>query len=267
MKTIFITGASTGIGKATAILFQSKGWHVIATMRDKSQAAELEKLPNVTIMSLDVLETLNIDKLVKEVTTLHQINVVINNAGYGLIGPIEALSDDQIVKQLNTNLLGAINVTKAFVPHFKQRSTGTFINVSSMGGIFSFPLNAVYHATKWGLEGFSESLAFELNLFGIKVKTVAPGSVNSDFFKNLEFVSHPDYQEATNKVFNSFDEKQFSDPNVVAKVIYEAATDGKDQLRYLAGEDVKFLYNRWREIGNEAFHIELQQRIFGNHTA
>ncbi|WP_208645676.1 SDR family oxidoreductase [Mucilaginibacter endophyticus] len=263
MKTIFITGAASGIGKATATYFHSMGWHVIASMRNTNQAGELENLPNVTLKTLDVVDNSNLESLVAEITALYSVDVVVNNAGYGLIGPIEGTSDDQITKQLNTNLLGTINVTKAFIPYFRSKGSGIFINISSMGGVFSFPLNAIYHATKWGIEGFSESLAFELKLCGVKVKTVAPGSTRTGFFQNLEFATHPDYKEALDKVFQSFDEKHFSDPSIVAEVIYEAATDNKDQLRYLAGEDVNFLYNKWKEIGREAFHMELQERIFG----
>ena len=155
MKTIFITGASSGLGKATAKLFHSKGWQVIATMRNPEKETELSKLENIILMPLDVTNYEQIQSTVKQAIALNTIDVVFNNAGYGLIGPLEGLTDDQIMRQLNTNLLGGIRVTHAFIPYFRERQSGLFISTTSIGGLIAFPLGSVYHATKWGLEGCS----------------------------------------------------------------------------------------------------------------
>lgn len=263
MKTIFITGASTGLGKATAKLFQSKGWNVIATMRKPDEDTELRQLENVTLLPLDVTNTRQITETVNKAIESGNIDVVFNNAGYGLVGPLEAVSDAQIVRQLNTNLLGVIQVTKAFIPYFREKQGGLFITTTSMGGLLSFPLNSIYHATKWALEGWSESLSFELGLFNIGVKTVAPGGIITDFTgRSLDAVSHPAYEEAVQKLFGLFVDDNFSTAEHIAEVVYEAATDSKDQVRYVAGEDAKRLYARRNEIGSEDFRKELGAMIF-----
>jgi NAD(P)-dependent dehydrogenase (short-subunit alcohol dehydrogenase family) len=263
MKTIFITGASTGLGKATAKLFHTQGWNVIATMRNPESDTELKQLENVTLLPLDVTDTEQIKTTVEKALQISDIDVVFNNAGYGLIGPMEAYTDEQITKQLNTNLLGVMRVTQAFIPYFRERQSGLFITTTSMGGLFSFPLASIYHATKWALEGWTESMSFELGLFNVGIKTVAPGGIITDFGgRSLDPVSHPAYEAALQKLFALFNEDNFSTAEQIAAVVYEAATDGKNQVRYVAGEDANRLYDRRLEIGTEAFRRELGQMIF-----
>jgi NAD(P)-dependent dehydrogenase (short-subunit alcohol dehydrogenase family) len=132
-KTIFITGASSGMGKATAKLFQSNGWNVIATMRNPDKETELNQLDNVTVLPLDVTSLEQITSAVEKATSIDAIDVVFNNAGYGLMGALEAISDEQILKEINTNLLGVIRVTQAFIPHFRAKKNGLFISTTSMG--------------------------------------------------------------------------------------------------------------------------------------
>ncbi|MFP3833746.1 SDR family oxidoreductase [Chryseobacterium sp. SIMBA_028] len=264
MKTIFITGASTGLGKATAQLFQSKGWNVIATMRNPEAETELASLENVTLLPLDVTNPAQIQSTVKKSLELGNVDVVFNNAGYGLIGPLEALSDDQIVKQLNTNLLGVIRVTQAFIPYFRERENGTFISTTSIGGLIAFPLGSTYHATKWALEGWSESMAFELNKFGIDIKTVSPGGIKTDFVsRSLDSATSPAYEEMINSLYSSMEGmmEAASTPAQIAEVVYEAATDGKKKLRYVAGEDAKLLYAQRLELGDEAFRDQLGKQF------
>ncbi|UOE46629.1 SDR family oxidoreductase [Mucilaginibacter sp. SMC90] len=263
MKTIFITGASTGLGNATAKLFQAKGWNVIATMRNPEKDNELQQLKNITLLPLDVTDINQINKTVQAALDFTDVDIVFNNAGYGLIGPMEAYTDEQITKQLNTNLLGVMRVTQAFIPYFRERKKGLFITTTSMGGLLSFPLSSIYHATKWALEGWSESMSFELGLFNIGIKTVAPGGIITDFAgRSLEPVNHPAYDAALQKLFALFNEDNFSTAEQIAEVVYEAATDGKDKVRYVAGEDANRLYNRRLEIGTEAFRKELGHMIF-----
>lgn len=263
MKTIFITGASTGLGKAAAKLFQQKGWTVIATMRQPALETELSQLENVTLLPLDVTNAEQVEATVQQAIQLG-VDVVFNNAGYGLIGPMEAINDEQLVKQLDTNLLGVLRVTRAFIPYFKEKKSGLFITTTSMGGLFAFPLGSVYHATKFALEGWSESLSFELGLFNIGVKTVAPGGIATDFAgRSIDAVSHPDYVETNEKLWALFNVDNFASAMQIAEVVYEAATDGKDQVRYVAGEDAKALYARQLEIGNEAFRREMRKNVLG----
>ena len=263
MKTIFITGASTGLGKATAKLFQQKGWAVIATMRQPKNDTELSQLTNVTVLPLDVSNPQQINNTIQRAIPLG-VDVVFNNAGYGLVGPMEAINDDQLVKQIDTNLLGVLRVSQAFIPYFREKKSGLFITTTSMGGLFTFPLGSVYHATKFALEGWSESLSFEMALFNVEVKTVAPGGIATDFGgRSIDAASHSAYEEASKKLWALFDSDNFATAEDIAAVVYEAATDGKNQVRYVAGEDAKAMYARRLEIGNEAFRIEMGQNILG----
>ena len=175
-KTIFITGASTGLGKATAKLFQSNGWNVIATMRHPENETELNTLKNITLLPLDVTNPDQIQTTVKKVIQQGNIDVVFNNAGYGLIGVLEAFTDDQIVKQIDTNLLGVIRVTQAFIPHFREKKSGLFLTTTSIGGLLTFPFDSIYHATKWALEGWSEALWFEQRSASPDPAVRSPGS-------------------------------------------------------------------------------------------
>lgn len=265
MKTIFITGASTGLGKATAKLFASKGWKVIATMRKPETETELNRVDNIILMPLDVTNAKQIKSTAQKAITLGDIDVVFNNAGYGLIGPMEAVTDEQLTRQLNTNVLGVIRVTQAFIPYFREKKSGLFITTTSMGGLLTFPLSSVYHATKWALEGWSESLAFELNQFGIGIKTVSPGGIKTDFVKrSLDTTSHPAYQKLTEKLYAGIHEDSFSAAEQIAEVVYEAATDGKDTLRYVAGADAIALYAKRLKVGDEAFRKGMGQQFFGS---
>ncbi len=262
MKTIFITGASSGLGKATAKLFSAKGWKVIATMRNPSKEAELGRLPNVTILTLDVSDPTQIRDVVNRVCTQTQIDVVLNNAGYALTGPLEASSDEQVIAQIQTNQIGAILVTKAFIPHFRARMSGMFLATTSIGGLVAFPLNAVYHATKWALEGFYESLAFELKQFNVAVKTISPGSIKSDFMGKAQMVQDERYAEIFRKMLAMFGgSAPGSEPEQIAQVVFQAATDGKEQLRYLAGADAAATYQHRVVVGSETFHSELMKQF------
>jgi len=263
-KTIFITGASSGLGKATAKLFQSKGWDVIATMRSPERETELSKLEHVTLLEMDVTKPEQIAEVVKKVIAAHDVDIVFNNAGYGLVGALEAVSDEQIVRQLDTNLLGVIRVTKAFVPYFREKKAGLFLTTTSIGGLLTFPLDSLYHATKWALEGWSESLSYELGLHNIGIKTIAPGGIKTDFAgASLDVAQHPAYEQAMGKLFDLMDPKNFEPVEWIADVVYEAATDGKKQLRYVAGEFANQLFARRLEIGAEAAVKEMNTLVFG----
>jgi NAD(P)-dependent dehydrogenase (short-subunit alcohol dehydrogenase family) len=269
MSTIFVTGASSGLGRATAKLFASKGWKVIASMRDPKKEKELGNISGIQLMSLDVTDPHEIESVAKQVVESGGLDVVFNNAGYGLSGALEGLTDEQILRLLNTNMLGTIRTTKAFIPHFREKRAGLFINTTSLGGLVSFPFNSIYHATKWAIEGWSESMAFELNQFGIGVKCIEPGGIKTDFFaRSLDTGRHPAYDTLVNKFMGTItDPKQmetYSSPEQIAEVVYEAATDGKDQLRYVAGADAKAIYETRMKVGDEAFRKAMAQQFFGN---
>lgn len=263
-KTIFITGASAGLGKATARLFQSKGWNVIATMRNPEGETELSVLENVTLYSLDITKPEQVNEVIKNITEKRHVDVVFNNAGYGLTGPLELASDFQIVQQIETNLIGVLRVTKAFIPYFKQKKSGLFITTTSIFGFSSCPMSSVYSATKWALEGFSESISYDLALFNIGIKTVAPGGIKSNFVAAAQFVTSEEYNslsESMNQLIDNGMLFQFHEADEIAAVVFEAATDGKDQLRYLAGNDAKRTAQERLVGGTEHFRKELRESL------
>jgi NAD(P)-dependent dehydrogenase (short-subunit alcohol dehydrogenase family) len=265
MKTIFITGASTGLGKATAKLFASRGWKVIATMRTPENEKELNLIDNITLLPLDVTNLAQIKETAQKAIISGNIDVVFNNAGYGLIGPLESTTDEQLVRQLNTNMLGVIRVTQAFIPYFRENQKGLFISTTSIGGLITFPFSSVYHATKWALEGWSESMSFELKKIGVGIKTVSPGGIKTDFIgRSLDSSSHPAYEKWVEKLFAGISEDNFTPAEQIATVVYEAATDGKDKLRYVAGEDAKALYSQRLQAGDEDFRKQMEQMFLGN---
>lgn len=240
MPTILITGASSGIGKAAARLFAQRGWNVAATMRTPTRETELGQLPNVRLYALDVTDASTIDKAVADVIRdFGGLDAVVNNAGYGVDGVFEAMSDEVIRKQFDTNVLGLMRVTRAAIPHFRERRAGTIIQIASMGGRITFPLYSIYHSTKWAVEGFSESLQYELEPLGIRVKIIEPGAIKTDFYeRSREFVMRDDLRPA----YGAFVEKvekvgqeaggKGASPESVAAMIFKAATDGSTKLRY-----------------------------------
>ena len=268
-KAIFITGSSSGLGRAAAKLFASKGWKVIASMRETKKEKELGNISGVTLMALDVTDPHEVEGVAEQVVGSGGVDVVFNNAGYGLAGALEGLTDEQILRMVNTNMLGAIRTTKAFIPYFRQKRAGLFINTTSIGGLMTVPFNSIYHATKWALEGWSESMAFELSQFGISIKTIEPGGMKTDFFtRSFDTGRHPAYDALVKQVMGIItDPKQmatYSSPDQIAEVVYEAATDGKDQLRYIAGEDAKAIYAMRLQLGDEKFRKAMAQQFFGD---
>jgi short-subunit dehydrogenase len=254
-KTIFITGASSGLGKASSLLFQKNGWNVIATMRSPEKETELNLLENVTLLPLDVTNSEQVRQMVEKALSIHPIDVVLNNAGYGLIGPLEALTAEQINSQIQTNLFGVIYITKALVPYLRKRRSGVIINVTSSFGLLSFPTCSVYSATKFAIDGFSEGLYYELAQFGIQVKVVAPGGMQTNFTgRSMQGGTHDAYQQLIAKVSEGYSDAEvanYTKAEDVAQIIFDAATDDKDQLRYVAGEDAIALYQERLKLGPE----------------
>lgn len=244
-QTVFITGASTGIGKTTAELFFERGWNVVATMRTpKSERSD----PRWLVTKLDVTDSATIQSAIKEATQkFGKIDVLVNNAGYSLVGTFESMDDARIQKQFETNVFGLMRVTRALLPHMRKNQAGVIVNVASMGGRLTFPFYSVYHATKWAVDGFSESLAFELGHVGIKVKIIEPGAIKTDFYeRSADFVHNQaltEYNDIVEKGMRRMTKagKSGAPPALVAENIWKAATDGSSKLRYVVGADAKSL--------------------------
>jgi NAD(P)-dependent dehydrogenase (short-subunit alcohol dehydrogenase family) len=240
-QTILITGASSGIGRATAQLFAERGWNVAATMRSPDQGGEWAQREAILCLRLDVTHPESIRKAIAGAfERFGAIEAVVNNAGYGLVGPFEASTPEQIDRQIATNLTGVMNVVREILPHFRKQGRGTIVNVSSVGGRVTFPLYSAYHATKWGLEGFSEGLQFELRPQNIRVKIIEPGPIKTDFYdRSMDVISKPGLTAYDSFVARAMPNLQKAGatapgPEVVARVIYKAVTDGSWKLRYPA---------------------------------
>lgn len=248
-QTILITGASSGLGRATAKLFHDKGWNVVATMRDPDAEHELTELDNVLVTRLDVQDTDSITAAVDAgLTRFDRIDALVNNAGYGAYGPLEATSIDKIRRQFDVNVLGLLATTKAVLPHFRTNRSGVVVNISSMGGRITFPLGTLYHGSKFAVEGLSEALHYELAPIGVHVKIIEPGGIRTDFGgRSFDFSNDPalaEYQPLVQTVLAALGpmmDEGGSDPEAVADVVYGAVTDGSPTLRYIAGPDARQL--------------------------
>lgn len=265
-QTVFITGSSSGIGKATALYFARKGWNVAATMRAPAKETELSKLPNVKLFRLDVLDTDSIRQALTDAqTTFGGIDVLVNNAGYGAVGVFEAATAEQVQRQFDTNVFGVMNVIREILPYFRQKRNGPgsrpcIINVTSMGGLITFPIYSIYHGTKWAVEGFTEALSFELRPFNIRVKNIEPGAIKTDFYDRSQdllqkqgLTAYDDYVRVT--LANS--QKAGADapgPEVVAEKIFVAANDQSFRLRYPVGSQSPWLLTIRRIIPLSWFH-------------
>lgn len=257
MKTIFITGASSGLGKETAKLFQRKGWRVIATMRNPEKEQELNLLNNVHLLAMDVTDSVQVKQAFKEAVSIATIDVVFNNAGYGLVGPFETYTEQQIARQIDTNLNGVLRVAHPFVSYFREKGIkGIFITTTSIYGIVGNPLSSIYCATKFALEGWSESMGYDMAAFGIKFKTIAPGGIKTSFAGvAMDVTYHEAYNpilERMTKGFESGELIHFTEPEEIAQRVYEAATDGTDTIRYVAGIDAVEISRLRDDLGIEA---------------
>jgi NADP-dependent 3-hydroxy acid dehydrogenase YdfG len=266
-KTIIITGASSGIGKATAIYFQQKGWNVIATMRNPEKDIELSKLENVHLEKLDVLDVQSIENAIQiGIKKFGKIDTLVNNAGYGAYGPLETFPRENIIKQFNTNVIGLMDTTRAIIPHFRQNKDGVIVNISSIGGQMTFALGSLYHGTKFAVEGISESLHYEMAEIGVKVKVVEPGFIATDFGgRSFDFQAGEvvEYQPIIGALMKQWQDPNntISPPSLVAEVIFNAVTDGTNQLRYRAGSDAEYLLDTRKKMNDSEFFEMMNKQL------
>jgi NAD(P)-dependent dehydrogenase (short-subunit alcohol dehydrogenase family) len=247
-KIILITGTSSGIGKETALLFSNKGWNVIATMRKTCDASCFKGKDNIFPFRLDVTDIDSISQSLQYVRDkFGRLDVVVNNAAYSLTGPFEAAEPEQIRALYDVNVFGPMNVVRSVIPLMREQGSGTIVNVSSLGGLIGMPFSTFYSSSKWALEGFSESLRFELEPLGIRVKVVEPGGVNTNFAKNAIILRKDDvssFSRSMNRRISSYESRKdkLSSPLVIGKQIYKAATDKSGRLRFIAGRDAQMFW-------------------------
>jgi NAD(P)-dependent dehydrogenase (short-subunit alcohol dehydrogenase family) len=256
MPTILVTGCSSGYGRATALHFHDHGWNVIATMR--TPARDLPASPRLRVLALDVTDPASVTAAIGDATGLAGgLDAIVNNAGIGLMAAFEATSDDHIRALFATNVFGLMAVTRAVIPHFRERRAGTIVNVTSSVGILPMPLVAAYAASKYAVEGFTESLGYELATFGARAKIVEPGyGPGTRFTANnpLDAALLPEpYAAYAQQLMGNLAGGKTTDADDVARAVFLAVTDGTDRLRYAAGADAEDLAAMRSALPGEAY--------------
>jgi NAD(P)-dependent dehydrogenase (short-subunit alcohol dehydrogenase family) len=188
-----VTGTSTGIGFETSLLLARNGFYTYATMRDTLKSDKIEKIASKENLPLEVL-SMDVDNddsvrnaIEKIIDEKQKIDILVNNAGYGLFGALEDISIEEIKKQFETNLFGAIRTIKEVLPTMREQKNGIIVNVTSIAGVVGIPAECIYVSTKFALEGLSESISYELQSYGIKVILIEPGVINTNFVPNIKF--------------------------------------------------------------------------------
>ena len=264
-STVLITGSSSGFGMASAALFLAHGWNVIATMRSPRPTL-FEASDRLLVTALDVTDPQSVSNAAAAgIARFERIDVLVNNAGIGLFSALEATPDDVIRQVFETNTFGVMTVTRAVVPHMRERGSGTIVNVTSSVGIAPMPLVSVYTASKYAIEGFSESLAFELGTFGVRVKIVEPGLAPSTSFAansggrgdDLMPAAYAAYADRYLKSMREYATAHTTQEDV-AESIYAAATDEGDRLRYPAGADSVMLVELRKSLSEQAFTARMR---------
>lgn len=267
--TILITGASSGIGRATAQAFAARGWRVSATMRRPDDAGDLATTPGVAVLPLDVTDPGSVTVAVARVMAdCGRLDALVNNAGFAVDGVFEAMDDDVVRRQFETNVLGLMRVTREVIPVMRRQGGGTIVQLSSVGGRACFPLYSIYHATKWAVEGFSESLALELRPFNIRMRIVEPGAIRTDFYgRSRQAVAAPadggyDAFVARCKAISLAAGGEGAEPAVVADAMLRAVADRSWRLRYPVAAPAPLLAGL-RKLLPESWFLRLIRRRYG----
>ena len=245
-KIVLVTGATAGIGRMTALHLAHQGHHVIATGRKPAELAKVKEEAGaleLDTLLLDVTSPVSIAAAVAEVDKLTNgrgLDVLVNNAGFGILGPTSEITEAEMRRQYETNVFGLMNVTRAFLPKMRERRAGRIINVSSVGGRITLPYFGVYNSTKYAVESLSEALRYELRPFGIDVVLIEPGVIRTNFEATAvsglsQFASTP-YAVAVEKYeqMSKFADKFASNPIVIAKAISRAVRARRPSARYVA---------------------------------
>jgi NAD(P)-dependent dehydrogenase (short-subunit alcohol dehydrogenase family) len=265
-RAILVTGASSGIGRATVRTFSAAGWQVAATMRRPDDGHDLASLPGVRVLRLDVTSTESVEAAVGAAYgAFGRLDAVVNNAGYGVDGVFESMDDELIRRQFETNVFGLMRVTRAVLPLLRRQQEGTLVQVSSMGGRVTFPLYSIYHGTKWAVEGFTESLQYEVAQFNIKLKLIEPGAIKTEFYGRSRAFMKPDYTTDYNEFVKKCEAVSMdagdkgASPEAVAKVIFKAANDSSTKMRYPIAYPANLLLPLRRLVSERFFFWAVKQ--------
>lgn len=273
-RTVLVTGCSSGIGLATCHVLSRNNFMTYGTVRNLSKAKKIQDLMNrenlsLKILRLDVNDNQSIKLAIKKILNdTGRIDVLINNAGYGMFGPIEEITIQEIKKQFETNFFGAIRLIKAIVPIMRKQGNGTIVNISSMVGRFAVPLNSAYVSSKFAVEGLSESISFELKEFGIRVIVIEPGVVKSDFFHNVKVKGmnlESPYHELMERRVNFLDKamkNSLTSSYDVADTILDALNSKDPKFRYVIGNDATNSLRMRNSLSDREFMEWIRAGIF-----
>ena len=300
-----VTGSSTGIGFETSLLLARNGFYTYATMRDKLKTDKIEKIANKENLPLEVL-SMDVDNddsvrnaIHKIIDEKKKIDILVNNAGYGLFGALEDISIEEIKKQFETNLFGAIRTIKEVLPTMREQKNGIIINISSIAGVVGIPAECIYVSTKFALEGLTESISYELQPYGIKVVIIEPGVINTNFVPNIKFpkpidnklqqpllkeeekeepkvnYSNNDIKKKNSSHYSNTIDKFLSHyypamknallPKEVATVILEAIKNASNSseclFRYLVGGDAKTFAQAKKNMSDSQLHEFISNKL------
>lgn len=273
-QVALITGCSSGIGYETALMLARKGFNTFATMRNTKKSDSLQELIRkeklaLNILELDVNDEASVENTVNRIKNeAKRIDVLINNAGYGLIGFFEDLTLDEIRNQFETNFFGVLNITKKIIPIMRLQKSGTIINISSGAGQVGFPGISAYVSTKFAIEGFTESLMYELLPFGIKVIIIEPGVIKTNFFRNCivskqSMKKSSPYSGSLDKIQRNIQlmQEHATSPVDVAKVILQVLSGIEPKQRYIVGNDVAMIVEAKKTLSDIEFKKMMMQNI------
>lgn len=272
-KVAIVTGSATGIGYETAIHLAKNGFRTYASMRNLLKADEITKITKsqdlpLRVIQLDVTDDISITKAIDTVINESgKIDVLVNNAGYGLIGPIEDISVEELKAQYETNVFGVFRVTKTVLPYMRKQHSGSIINISSVAGRIALPLYSAYVSTKFAIEGLSESMAYELEPFGVKVAIIEPGAIKTNFRREQAAKGSSDESSPYSTMMRSPSKvieeilKHRLYPEEVAKTVIQAIENPKPKLRYIVGKDAEELIELRRKSSDEELFWMVGQNI------
>jgi NAD(P)-dependent dehydrogenase (short-subunit alcohol dehydrogenase family) len=269
IRVAVVTGSSSGIGFKTALTLARNGFQTYATMRNIAKSENIksiatkENLP-IYIEQLDVTDNKSVTNAIQAIVSkADRIDVLVNNAGYALTSAFEDLAIEEIKAQYETNLFGLIRTSQAVLPIMRKQKSGVIVNISSGAGRFGYPGGSAYVSTKFAVEGLSESMAYEIEPFGIKVILIEPGVIKTNIANGMVVAKksqnpNSPYFQIMQKMSTSFEhmlENASSSPDLVAKVVLQAVTSENPSLsRYLAGKDVESWIEAKRNMSDDEFH-------------
>jgi NAD(P)-dependent dehydrogenase (short-subunit alcohol dehydrogenase family) len=272
MPVAVVTGSSTGIGRETSLILAKEGFRTYATMRNLDKSSDIMSRATredlaLTVLQMDVDDNKSVNDTIERIMKDNdRIDVVVNNAGYALIGAFEESTMQDARAQMETNFFGTVRVIKAILPIMRKQHRGTIVNVTSMGDRIAIPFDSFYHASKFALEGLSESLQYEMEPFGVKVILIESGAVKSDFWKNLKSsgnIEDSPYRPVLQKLTETFEKmtQNAIPPEQVAGVILKTLKSDNPDFRNTAGEDAKSILEVRSKSSDAEFHTFMKKQF------